>query len=215
MPVRVLVVDDHQLVAKGVAAMLETEDDLTVVGLAASGKEALHEAVRSRPDVVLMDYRLPDGTGVAASTPIRDALPDVRFVMLTASAELAVLNRAMEAGFVGFIEKSADIDELVTAVRAAAAGDVHFSSETRSRLMLRSQIEGTPVEALSVRELEVLRAIAAGCATNEIASRLYISPNTVRNHVRSVLQKLEAHSKLEAVVIAARAGVIDLTDDDL
>jgi DNA-binding NarL/FixJ family response regulator len=210
----VLVVDDHQLVAKGVAAMLETEDDLTVVGLAASGQEALQQAVMSNPDVVLMDYRLPDGTGVAASVPIRKVVPDARFVMLTASAELAVLNRAMEAGFVGFIEKSADIDELVTAVRAAAAGDVHFSSATRSRLMLRSQLEGNSVEALSGRELEVLRAVAAGCGTNEIAARLYISPNTVRNHVRSVLQKLEAHSKLEAVVIAARAGVIDLSDDE-
>jgi DNA-binding NarL/FixJ family response regulator len=206
------VVDDHRLVARGVAAMLETESDLKVVGTAASAGEALDKAAACQPDVVLMDYRLPDSNGIAASRPIRAVLPDVQFVMITASADYTTLNDAIEAGFAGFVEKSADIEELVAAVRAAAAGDAHFSTPTLLKLVQRRR-SGTPsIEALSARELEVLRAMAAGRGTNEIASDLIISPNTVRNHVRSVLQKLEAHSKLEAVVIAAKAGVIDFQD---
>jgi DNA-binding NarL/FixJ family response regulator len=209
VPVRVLVVDDHEMVAEGLASVLEAEDDLTVVARAATMREAVDKSAELEPDVVLIDYRLPDGDGVAASREIRTVVPAAEFVMMTSSLEQPVVSDAMEAGFCGFVLKSAGIEELVTAVRAAGNGEAHFSADALLTFVKASRAAPRPVDSLTVREREVLQAIAAGRGTGEIASQLYISQHTVRNHVRSILTKLDAHTKLEAVVIAARAGIVD------
>jgi DNA-binding NarL/FixJ family response regulator len=209
-PVRVMVVDDHQLVAEGIAGLLEDEDDLTVVGRAASIAEAVLVAESSKPQVVLMDFRLPDGDGVEGGKAVRTVAPDAALVMLTASVEHVAVSGALGAGFSGFVGKHADPDELLAAVRAAAAGEAHFSAETLAVLVRARPAEPAPNQTLSDRELEVLRLVAAGSGTGEIASALNLSQHTVRNHVRNVLAKLDAHSKLEAVVIATRLGLIDL-----
>jgi two-component system nitrate/nitrite response regulator NarL len=210
VPVRVLVVDDHEMVAEGVAAMIDAEPDLGVVAQAGTADEAVEKAAACKPDVVLIDFGLPDRDGIVTSREIRAVAPDAEFVMMTASLEHPIVADAMEAGFSGFVVKSSGINELLTAVRAAAAGEVHFSAAALHTLV-RSHRPPPPTEALSARELEVLRAIAAGLGTGEIAAELFISQHTVRNHVRRILTKLDAHSKLEAVVIATKAGVVELT----
>jgi DNA-binding NarL/FixJ family response regulator len=126
VPVRVLVVDDHEMVAEGVAAMIDAEPDLTVVAQAGTADQAFEKAAACRPDVVLMDFRLPDRDGIVASREIREVVTTAEFVMMTASLEHPVVAEAMEAGFSGFVVKSSGIRELLTAVRAAAASEVHF-----------------------------------------------------------------------------------------
>jgi DNA-binding NarL/FixJ family response regulator len=173
----------------------------------------VEKAAEVEPDVVLMDYRLPDRDGVEASRRIRAVVPAAEFVMTTASLEQPIVSEAMEAGFSGFVDKSAGMKELVTAVRAAAAGEAHFSQAALLTLVRTSRTPSRGVDTLTGRELEVLQAMAAGRATGEIAAELYISQHTVRNHVRSILNKLGAHSKLEAVVIAAKAGVVGFDEN--
>ncbi len=197
------------MVASGLASVLDAEDDLTVLARAGSVREAVAKAIELEPDVVLIDYGLPDGDGVAASRKIREIVPGAQFVMMTASLDQPVVSEAVEAGFRGFVVKSASIDELVTAVRAAGSGEAHFSPAALLALVQAGEAPPRVVDSLTRRERELLQAIAAGHATGEIAAELYISQHTVRNHVRNILAKLDAHSKLEAVVIAAKAGVVD------
>jgi DNA-binding NarL/FixJ family response regulator len=210
VPVRVLVVDDHEMVAAGLASMIDAESDLTVVAQAGTAEEAVEKAAIFKPDVVLIDFGLPDEDGIAASHSIRAVAPAAEFVMITASLESPVVSEAMEAGFSGFVIKSSNISELLSAVRAAAEGQVHFSAAALQALVRSHRAPPQPTDTLTTREVEVLRAIAAGHGTGDIAAKLFISQHTVRNHVRSILSKLDAHTKLEAVVIAAKAGVVEI-----
>jgi DNA-binding NarL/FixJ family response regulator len=209
---RVLVVDDHDLVAQGMSMLLDAEDDITVVGRAGNVADAVAQAERFQPDVVLIDYRLPDGTGVSAAELIRDVVSDVELVLITAAVEPAAVQGALEAGFAGFVGKEASSGELITAVRAAGAGEVHFSSVVLDMVLRARRKPVARLPELSSREVEVLQLIAVGNSTSEVAGRLYLSQHTVRNHVRNILQKLGAHSKLEAVVIASRQGLVHLTN---
>jgi DNA-binding NarL/FixJ family response regulator len=160
--------------------------------------------------VVLLDHRLPDGLGVEAIAELKALRPSANVVVLTAAAEDSMLVTATEAGCAGFILKTSPLDELVNAVRAAAAGEIMVSSDLLARLLSRLHHErARPSDDLTAREREILQLIAEGLTNSAIASRLFISVNTVRNHVQSVLAKLNAHSKLEALSIAIRDGVIE------
>lgn len=209
--IRVLIVDDHQMMAEGVKAALESESDITVVGMAGTADEALEQATALLPDVVLMDFRLPDRDGSQAAVEVRAAVPGVAVVMLTGFGDDATLTRAIDAGCAGFVHKTADIETVVDAVRRARAGEPVFSADDLSKLVRHLRGDTAPVGGdLTARELEVLQLLAEGVTTDTLAERLYISKHTARSHVRNILAKLGAHSKLEAVAIAARAGIVSL-----
>jgi DNA-binding NarL/FixJ family response regulator len=208
--VRLLIVDDHGMFADSLRLVLSAEPDLTVVGTAATLAQARAMVVSSEPDVVLLDHRLPDGLGVDSIGELKALRPDTKVVVLTAAAEDSMLVTATEAGCAGFILKTSPLDELVAAVRTAAAGEIMVSSDLLARLLnrLHHQYERPPHD-LTSREREILELIAEGLTNGAIAKRLFISVNTVRNHVQSVLAKLEAHSKLEALSVAIREGLIE------
>jgi DNA-binding NarL/FixJ family response regulator len=207
--IRVLIVDDHQMVAESLAAALQREPDIELVGIAGTALEAKRLAETERPDVVLMDFRLPDQDGAAATEAIKARRPETQVVMVTSADDEAVLLRCVEAGCSGFIPKDRPVRELVEAVRAVHAGEALVSPPMLARLLPRlrpSHRDARP--DLTPRELDILGLLAQGISNQVIADQLGISRNTVRNHVQSILSKLEAHSKLEAVSTAVREGII-------
>jgi DNA-binding NarL/FixJ family response regulator len=207
---RLLLVDDHAVFAESLRVALDAEPDLEVVGTAGTLDAARRLTASAAPDVVLLDHRLPDGLGVDAIAELRSLRRDVKVVVLTAAAEDSMLVTATEAGCAGFILKTSPLDELVGAVRTAAAGELSVSTDLLARLLNRLHHQHTPPPTeLTGREREILQLIAEGLTNAAIATRLFISVNTVRNHVQSILTKLDAHSKLEALSIAIRDGVID------
>lgn len=209
-PVRLLIVDDHDMFTESLRLALSTERDMLVVGTAPSLARARALAVTAQPDVVLLDHRLPDGLGVDAITELKALSRGAKIVVLTAAAEDSMLVAATEAGCAGFILKTSPLDELVTAVRTAAAGEIMVSSDLLARLLNRLHHRAErPAHDLTSREREILGLIGEGLTNGAIAKRLFISVNTVRNHVQSILAKLDAHSKLEALSIAIRDGLID------
>lgn len=208
--VRVLIVDDHQMFASSLAQALQAEDDLIVVGLAASIQAAQDQVAANAPDVVLLDHRLPDGDGVGAIPSLHRLRPSAQVIMLTATTSDRVLVAAMEAGAAGFIAKTQQIDDVIDGVRAAAQGESVVSSKLLSRLLPRlhrqSPASGT---TLTEREREILDLLAEGLVNADIAGRLSLSVHTVRNHVANLSAKLGAHSKLEVLAIAVRDGLVD------
>ncbi len=209
--IRVLVVDDHQMFTESLVRLLGDETDVIVCGTAQTSSEAV-EAVRSdRPDVVLLDYQLPDVDGATAARDILAVAPGTRIVVLTGFADAASIHAALEAGCAGFLTKDRAASELIGAVRAAHAGESPISSDSAS--MLLSQLgtrsdAGAPSVALTDREKEVLVLIAQGLSNQAIADEMFISVNTVRNHVQNVNRKLGATSKLETASIARQRGLI-------
>jgi DNA-binding NarL/FixJ family response regulator len=205
----VLIVDDHQVLASSLAMVLDAEADLSVVATAGSLEEARRLIVSSRPDVILLDHRLPDGDGVTALPELRALHPSARVVVLTASDADHVLMAAVEAGAAGFLSKSGSIEKLKTAVRAAAVGESVISPELLARLLSRMHQGGDKSGGpLTEREREVLSLVAEGLSNAAIASRLSVSIHTVRNHIASLSSKLGAHSKLEALSIAVHQGLV-------
>jgi DNA-binding NarL/FixJ family response regulator len=207
--IRVLIVDDHQMVAESLAAALQREADIELVGIVGTAIEAKRVAEARRPDVVLMDFRLPDQDGAAATEVIKARRPETQVVMVTSADDEAVLLRCLEAGCSGFIPKERPVRELVEAVRAVHAGEALVSPPMLARLLprLRPSHRNAGTD-LTPRELDILSLLAQGLSNQAIAERLGISRNTVRNHVQSILAKLEAHSQLEAVSTAVREGII-------
>jgi DNA-binding NarL/FixJ family response regulator len=207
---RLLIVDDHGMFAESLRVALSGETDFEVAGTASTLRQAETLVNALAPDVVLLDHRLPDGLGVDAIGKLKAIRPGVQVVILTASADDAILVQATEAGCAGFVLKTSPLDELISAVRTAAAGEIMISSELLSRLLSRlHHRHETPRSELTAREHEILQLIAQGLTNSAIAKELFISVNTVRNHVQSLLTKLEAHSKLEALSIAIRDGLIE------
>jgi len=203
----VVVVDDHDLYVKGLVRLLG-ERGITVVGTAGSGKEALDVVARTVPDVVLMDLGLPDISGVEATRRLTGAGLGVCVVVLTAMADEALLMDAIQAGAVGYVLKDAPVDEIVAAVHAAATGGSLVAPELARTLLRRIRSESTEFERLrprlSDREREVLKLMVEGLDNAEIAKRLFISQNTVKNHVAAILVKLEVDNRLQAAVRAVR-----------
>ena len=207
--VRVLIVDDHEVLASSLRHVLEAEPDLECVGVATSLEHARSLLRTTAPHVLLLDHRLPDGDGVAAIRGLRAIRPDIRVVVLTASASDSLLVEAIEAGVSGFLSKTRSLDELTASVRAAAAGEALISPELLIRLLPRlSRTTGRRLEELTKREREVLVLLAEGLTNVAIADRLVVSVHTVRNHIANLSTKLGAHSKLEALSIAVRDGLL-------
>ena len=209
-PVRVLIVDDHEVLAASLAQALDAEPDLRVVGLAGTIEAAAALITSTAPDVLLLDHRLPDGDGVSAIPRLRALRTRMAVVVLTASTAEHVLVSAIEAGASGFVSKTRGLPELTSAVRAAAAGEAVVSPEMLSRLLPRLQRNrhGTGHASLTEREREVLALVAEGLTNASIADRLVVSVHTVRNHVANLSAKLGASSKLEALSIAVREGLL-------
>lgn len=209
--ITVAVVDDHAMVAEMLSFVINSQPDLHLVGTASGVGEALALVDVEHPQVVLMDFRLPDGDGIEAVTEILRRWPDVSVIMLSGSDEHDLLARAVEAGCVGFVAKGRPVEDVLAAVRAAAKGQLVFRSDEIALLLGRLRHIPVPdSQWLTTRELEVLRLLAKGHATETVAAELFISVNTVRNHVSKILSKLGAHSKLEAVAIAVRDKLIFL-----
>ena len=206
---RVLIVEDQQIVAELLTAALTVADDVTIVGTAGTVAEAISLARAEHPDVVLMDYRLPDGDGVSAAEAIRAEEPETKVVIITAYEDDAMVLRAIEAGCSGFVSKSQNVNTLVAVLRAAEAGEALIPPAMLRRLLPRlSPTQRGVGRDLTPREHEVLALLSEGLPNREIAERLGIELTTARNHVQNLLNKLGAHSKLEAVAIAYREGVI-------
>ena len=213
-PIRVLFVEDHQLLADALSAMLAHEPDLSVVGVAGSVAEAKTMA-RERVDVALMDYRLPDGTGAEATRAIKARWPLARVVMLTAIKDDETVLESIQAGADGYLTKDRAADDVVQAVRAAYAGETLLPRSVIleiARRVAAAKERGDDrkmIEPLTPRELEVLRALTDGLSTPEICERLYIAPNTLRTHVQNIMGKLRVHSKLEAVAFALKNRLVE------
>jgi DNA-binding NarL/FixJ family response regulator len=207
--VRVLLCDDHQVFAEALAGLLQA-DGLEVVDVVGRVGDAVAAAMAKKPDVVLMDYELPDGDGVGATRAIKAVVPDAHVVLLTSNADEDVLVSAIEAGASGFVTKHKPAAEVTAAIRAAAGGEMLVSSDMLARLLPRMNrtTERKGAYDLTARELEVLDLLADGTPNQELAARMGISRNTVRNHVQNLLTKLGVHSRLEAVALATREGLL-------
>ena len=214
--IRVLIVDDDQVLSDALSLVMDREADLAIVGTARTVKEGLERATRSSPDVILMDFHLPDGTGADAARRLLESGPGVAVVVLTIDDSDDTLLATIESGAAGYLPKRRGLAEVVETVRRAAAGEMLFPPETMVRLVgeLRSRqrraAERSSLrERFTSREQEILRLMAEGLDTKAMASRLVVSGTTVRTHVQSVLGKLDAHSRLEAVARATQAGLLD------
>ena len=215
-PIRVAVVDDQELFRRGLTMLLGVEDDIEVVGEAGDGVAATELAATAVPDVILMDVRMPKRSGIEACVAIKDVAPTARIIMLTVSDEEADLYDAVKNGASGYLLKDSSIDEVAQAIRVVADGQSLISPSMAIKLldefkqMSRTDRQQVPSPRLTDRELEVLKLVAQGLNNREIAKRLFISENTVKNHVRNILEKLQLHSRMEAVMYAMREKLLDL-----
>jgi DNA-binding NarL/FixJ family response regulator len=213
-----MIVDDQELFRRGLAMLLAAEDDIDLVGEAADGHEATALAAAVAPDVILMDVRMPQQSGIEACIEIKSVVPSAKIVMLTMSDEEADLYDAIRNGASGYLLKDASIDQVAEAVRVVAEGQSLISPSMAVKLLEEfkaiSRSDGGKDDALNPRltprELEVLNLVAHGLANRDIAKELFISENTVKNHVRNILEKLQLHSRMEAVMYAVREKLLDI-----
>jgi DNA-binding NarL/FixJ family response regulator len=213
--IRVLLVDDHQMFAESLARLLLDEGDIDVLGVATSGAAALSMAASLAPRVVLVDYQIPDQNGVSIAAELKRRDPETMVVMLTGSTDDRVLVAAIDAGCSGFLTKDRAAGEVAETVRVAAAGEAVISPALLARLLPRlNRTHRTLGSDLTDREIEILTLLAAGTPNKTIAGQLHLSLNTVRNYIQSILTKLNAHSKLEAVSTAVREGIVDYPSAD-
>jgi two-component system response regulator DevR len=208
-PTKVLIVEDHQVVAEGLAALINDQDDMEVVGHVGSVAESIARTAELQPDLVLMDFRLSDGTGADAATGIRQIRPETKLIFLTREDGDAARFAALESGASAFIHKSRAAQEVVEAIRTVADGGSLFTPRTISQLLNSRREVEAQLERLTPREKEVLRLMAEGTSSRDIASRLGISYTTVRTHIRSLGSKLGVHSKLEAIVKARELALVE------
>ncbi len=217
-PIRILLVDDHALFRRGLDMVLRQEPDMTVIGEASDGSEAVAKAIDATPDIVLMDVRMPRRGGIDACTAIKEVVPSAKIIMLTTSDEEADLYDAIKAGAMGYLLKEISIDEVAASVRAVFRGQSLISPSMASKLLTEfaSMVKRTdddkhvPTPRLTDREMEVLRLVARGMNNRDIARALFISENTVKNHIRNILEKLQLHSRMEAVVYAVREKLLEI-----
>lgn len=204
-PIRILCVDDHPLLREGIAALMEDQAEMTIAGSAANGREAVDMFGRLRPDVTLMDLRMPDMDGIRATALIREQFPDARIIVLTTYPGDVQALGALKAGAMGYLLKSSLGTELLDAIRAVHAGKRFIPPEVATELGRHAADE-----ALTAREIEVLRCAASGHSNKQIARELGISEATVKAHIRSLLPKLSASDRTHAVTIALKRGIFDL-----
>src|SRR6185295_2136855 len=214
MPTRVLLVDDHELVRQGIAAMLHSATDLQVVGEARSGREALEVARRELPDVVLMDVKMPDMDGLEATRKIKEERARTAVIMLTMHDNPSYLRDAVRAGAAGYLLKDVSKDELVDAIRQVATGGAFIESQMLKGMLSEMKPgAATPSAArnLTKREREILSLVAEGLSNREIADKLVLSPETVKSHVAAILEKLNVSDRTQAAIYAVRNGLVDAT----
>ncbi len=215
---RVLIADDHALFRRGLEMTLESEPDIDIIGQATDGQEAIQKAQELMPDVVLMDVRMPKRTGIEATQRIKELLPHVKIMMLTISDEEADLYESIKAGASGYLLKEISTEEVADAIRSVVAGHSRISPAMASKLLTEfasmtkraDERQQLPPPRLTERELEVLKLVAKGMSNREIADELVISDNTVKNHVRNILEKLHLHNRMEAVMYAVRERLLDI-----
>lgn len=219
---KVLIVDDQVLIRAGIAAILRAAPGYEVVGEARDGAEAVTMAELTEPDVVLMDIRMPKITGIEAARQMKDIAPSAKIVILTISDEEEDLFEAIRSGASGYLLKDIPLDELADSVRAVHGGQSLINPSMAGKLLsefatlARRDAEEEPAKhapapKLTDREMEVLRLVARGMNNRDIAKELFISENTVKNHVRNILEKLQIHSRMEAVMIAVREKLIEIS----
>jgi NarL family two-component system response regulator LiaR len=206
--IRVMIVDDHGMVRRGLATYLKNEDDLELVGEARDGQEALKVCEKVRPDVVLMDLIMPELGGVAATHLIRKRWPDVQVIALTSFKDKDLVRNALEAGAISYLLKNVSGDDLAGAIRAAHAGRSILASEAVQALIQPSEPEARLGQSLTLREREVLVLLTKGLTNPEIAEKLVISPSTAKVHVSHILSKLQVSNRGEAIALAIKYGLV-------
>jgi DNA-binding NarL/FixJ family response regulator len=220
-PIRTMIVDDHALFRRGLEMVLAAEPDIELVSEASDGAEAVEKAGETLPDIVLMDIRMPRSSGIEACRALKDVVPSAKIVMLTISDEEADLFEAIRAGASGYLLKDIPLDEVADTVRAVDGGQSLINPSMAGKLLTEFAIlarreaaseppEQVPAPKLTDREMQVLKLIARGMNNRDIAKELFISENTVKNHVRNILEKLQIHSRMEAVMVAVREKLIEL-----
>jgi two-component system NarL family response regulator len=215
---RVLIADDHALFRRGLEMVLDNEPDIEVVGEAHDGDQAVDRATELMPDVVLMDVRMPRRSGIEATQKIKEQLPHVKILVLTNSDEEADLYDSIKAGASGYLLKEISSDEVADSIRSVVEGHSRISPAMASKLlsefqaMTKREDDRQPLAPprLTDRELEVLGLVAQGKGNRDIAGELFISENTVKNHIRNILEKLQLHSRMEAVIYAVREKLLDI-----
>ena len=210
--VTVFIVDDHQMVAAGLAAVLMEIPGIGVLGSSGSARDALSRVANLQPDVALVDLHLPDADGVELTRRLRQVAPGTQIALVSASFTRSAVADALAAGVSSLVSKLASAEELVRAVQAAAARTAFVSSDIVPLLAASRSVDEGPAKELSRREREVLQGLADGSSVGEIANELHLSQHTVRNHIRRAMGCLHVHRRLDAVVAAARLGLIDLPE---
>jgi DNA-binding NarL/FixJ family response regulator len=203
--IRVLSIDDHPLVREGLAALINGQADMQIVGQGSTGHEAIQLFRDQQPDVVLMDVRLPDMSGIDAMVTIRSDFPDARIIMVTSSEGDVEMHRALEGGARGYVLKSMPPKELLDAIRKVHCGKKAIPHEIATRLA-----DHLTDESLTAREIEILQQVAEGNGNRDIAERFFISEGTVKIHIKHIMEKLGANDRTQAITIAVRRGIIHL-----
>lgn len=207
-PIRVMIVDDHDMVRRGLAAFLRAEADLELVGQASNGKEALQICEQVRPDVILMDLVMPQMSGAAATQAIRERCPGVQVIALTSFGERELVQEALRAGALSYLLKNVSAGELAEAIRAAYAGRPTLAPEAAQALIQTTSEGPTPGHDLTARELEVLAVMVEGLTNPEIAERLVVSRSTAKAHVSNILSKLGVSNRAEAIALALQHKLV-------
>jgi len=219
--VRVLVVDDQQLIRDGIASMLDVQEGVVVVGSAKNGHDAIEQAVSLKPDIVLMDIHMPVMVGITATEKLRRQLPDSQVVMLTTFDDESYIIRSMQAGACGYLLKDIPVDDLAQAVKLAHTGVYQLAPEVAGKLVgnLKSADKSHPPDDsridLTKRELEVLNLIASGATNREIAGQLFVSEGTVKNHVSNILNRLGLRDRMQAAIFAIEHNLVSHPDRDM
>ncbi len=220
-PIRTMIVDDHALFRRGLEMVLDEEEDIELVDQASDGSEAVEKAGESLPDVVLMDIRMPRSSGIVACRAMKEVAPSAKIVMLTISDEEEDLFEAIRAGASGYLLKDLPLDEVAETVRAVHGGQSLINPSMAGKLLIEfatlakrdaeERVQQVPAPRLTEREMQVLKLVARGMNNRDIAKELFISENTVKNHVRNILEKLQIHSRIEAVMVAVREKLIEFS----